>query len=183
MVVLRRTGRCGMSQEREERADVAAEAAPFGLDLSMAGIDRATRIAKSLFPDFEATIILVDEGNIWRSHNRRNASLEDDPAAATILAGGEMLWVEDAALDPRFSNHPLVAGPLHRRFYAGVPIRIADGSTPGVLCVVGPTPQAFNAVKASRLQDLADFVADDWARASAARASSLAEKERDTARA
>jgi PAS domain S-box-containing protein len=41
-------------------------------------------------------------------------------------------------------------------------------------------PRPYNAAKAARLQDLADFVADEWARAKAAQAHSEAQRERDT---
>ena len=52
-------------------SDTAREIAPFGLDLSMAVIDRATRIAKSLFHDVDANITFVKDGEIWRSLSRR----------------------------------------------------------------------------------------------------------------
>jgi len=170
-----------MDQSRGQ-PDTESETAPFGLDLSMAVIDRATRIAKSLFQNVDANITFVKDGATWRSLGRRQATLQDDPAA-DVLASGEMLWIEDATLNPQFVTNPMVVGPPHLRFYAGVPIRLADGSTPGVLFVVGDKPQAFNAAKASRLQDLADFIADDWVRANASRASSEAIRERDIARA
>jgi GAF domain-containing protein len=156
-----------------DQPNASLETAPFGLDLSMAVIDRATRIAKSLFLQVDANITFVKDGKTWRSLGRQQATLEHDPAA-DVLASGEMLWIEDAKENPRFADNPMVVGPPYLRFYAGVPIRLADGSTPGVLFVVGSEPQAFNAAKASRLQDLADFVADDWVRANASRASSQA---------
>ncbi len=39
----------------------------FGLDLSIAVFERATRLASSLFPGAEASVILVHQGQVWRS--------------------------------------------------------------------------------------------------------------------
>jgi GAF domain-containing protein len=86
-----------------------------------------------------------------------------------------LLWLEDARLDPRTCNEPLVLEPPHLRSWIAAPILLEDGALPGVLCVVNTQPQPFDASKAARLQDLADLVADEWARAKAAQAKSEAE--------
>jgi len=153
---------------------------PFGLDLSLAVFDRATRLAMSMFASAGASIILVHQGRIWRS---RYAELlpSEDPVTESILRGGELFWVEDGLTDPRFRDHPLVVGPPFLRFTVGVPIRLADASTPGVLSVSGLEPQSFDPKKAARLKDIADFVADEWARAQAVAAQARSLRERDQA--
>jgi signal transduction histidine kinase/CheY-like chemotaxis protein len=168
-------------QQSAGRQAGSPAATPFGLDLSMAVFDRATRIAKSLFAAADATIILIHEGVVWRSRFADGALPPEDPGAEAVLASGELLWVGDAKRDPRFVENALVVGPPFLRFYIGVPIRLADGSMPGVLCVAGMAPQAYDTGKAARLTDLADFVADEWARAQVARAHALSVHERDAA--
>ncbi|MFI4933824.1 MAG: ATP-binding protein [Caulobacterales bacterium] len=141
---------------------------PFGLDMSLAVFERATRLARGMFASADASVILIHEGRVWRSR-RANELPADDPFAEAVLASGELFWVEDGKLDPRFASHPLVTGPPHLRFNATVPISLRDGSRPGVLSVSGLEPQAFDPSKARRLKDLADFIADEWARAQSVR--------------
>ncbi|WP_293905199.1 ATP-binding protein [Phenylobacterium sp.] len=153
---------------------------PFGLDLSLAVFNRATRCARSLFEAADASIILVHEGQVWRSRYAGEFPVKD-PVAEAVLAGGELFWVEDGLMDPRVRDHPLVTGPPFLRFNAAIPIRLKDGATPGVLSVSGLVPQAYDAGKAARLEDLADFAADEWDRAQVARALSRSIEERDAA--
>ncbi|HUJ01998.1 MAG TPA: GAF domain-containing sensor histidine kinase, partial [Rhizomicrobium sp.] len=123
---------------------------------------------------------LVHRGEIWRS---RYADIlpSEDPFTEAVLAGGELSWVENGLTDPRYAHHPLVVGPPYLRFTVAVPIRLEDGSTPGVLSVSGQEPQLYDARKASRLKDIADFVADEWARAHAVAAQVQLLLERDQA--
>ncbi len=151
---------------------------PFGLDFSQAVCDRATRLAKTLFDALDAEIVLVNGDQIWRSRNRQIFD-GDDPAAKSVLQTGELLWIEDGRLDPRFADNTVVTGPLRLRFYAAAPIRLDDGTTPGVLAIAGHEPRAYDAILARRLQDLADFVADEWARAQATQAREASLRERD----
>jgi len=161
-------------------ADVVAslKPRPFGLDFSQAVCDRATRLAKTLFSALDAEIVLVSGDQIWRSRNRQIFD-GDDPAAKSVLATGKLLWIEDGRLDPRFSDNVVVTGPLQLRFYAAAPIRLDDGTTPGVLAIAGHEPRSFDPILAKRLQDLADFVADEWARAQATEARAASQRERD----
>ncbi len=153
---------------------------PFDPDLSMAVFDRTTRLARSMFESADASIILLHEGIIWRSRFADEFPTED-PVSKAALASGRLLWVEDGRLDPLVADNPLVIGPPFLRFSAAIPIRLPDGSMPGVLSVSGLTPQAYDARKAARLSDLADFVADEWVRARAARDVARSNRERDAA--
>jgi PAS domain S-box-containing protein len=159
---------------------------PFGLDISQAVCDRATRLAKSLFGALDSHIVLMSEGQVWRSRDFSGLSQRaygggpgNDSVANIVLETGELFWLGDAQQDPRFARNPLVTGFPHLRFYVAAPIRLADGSIPGVLALSGIDPKPYDAKLASRLQDLADFVADEWARAQVDRAREETRRERD----
>jgi signal transduction histidine kinase/ActR/RegA family two-component response regulator len=162
------------------QAEPTLNPTPFGLDLSMAVFDRATRIACSLFESAHASIILVHEGVVWRSRYAGDLPTED-PVAESVRASGKLFWVADGRTDPRFADSPLVTGPPYLRFNATVPICLRDGSRPGVLSISGLVPHAYDASKAARLKDLADFVADEWSRAQAALVHEQSVRERDAA--
>lgn len=142
--------------------------APFGLDLSLDVFDRATRFARGLFEDSDSTIVLVKDGVAWRSRFTDKLLPSRDRTAEMVIASGQNIWVEDTRLDPRFAENPMVVGPPHIRAWIGEPIRLADGSTPGMLAVYSTRPQPYVRASADRLSALAEFVADEWVRANAA---------------
>ncbi len=69
----------------------------------------------------------------------------------------EPLIVEDAALDPRFADNPLVTRAPHVRFYGGIPLRTSDGHALGTLCVLDSRPRTLSAEQLQVFQDLADL--------------------------
>ena len=157
-----------------------AEPCPFGLEISQAVCDRATRIAKTLFGALNAQVVFISGEEVWLSRDPERRVVQGAaPVASMVCATGEVLWVEDAPADPRFCANPSVTGPPHLRFYAAAPIKLADGSTPGILAVGGCEPKPYDASLATRLQDLADIIADDWDRTQAEKAREQSLRERD----
>jgi len=67
--------------------------------------------------------------------------------------------VPDALEDPRFADNPVVAGPIRVRFYAGVPLALADGTRVGTLCVADHRPRLLDDRQLEALRRLADLVA------------------------
>jgi PAS domain S-box-containing protein len=155
---------------------------PSGLEQSGPVFDRARRLAKTLFGDVEAAVVLVDEGGAWRSHDPDGRAPKDAPVARIAVEEGRLLWIGDASEDPRFRDRPNVTGAPHVRLYVAAPIRLEDGSIPGVFAVAGPDARAFDEGMAAGMQDLADFVADEWSRIQARLAREAARRETDVAR-
>ncbi len=143
---------------------------PFGVEISLASFHRATKLAKGLFKADDSVVILVQDGAHWRSRYPMGRFPPKDPAAEEVIRTGQLLWLQDARLEARFQNDPLVAGPPFLRGYVGAPITLADGTTPGALTVVSTRPIAYDAENAERLVALAAFVADEWERARLTRA-------------
>ena len=154
---------------------------PIGLEQSGPVFDRARRLAKTLFGAVDAQVVLISDGKAWRSHDPEGQLPNEAPAASIAVEEGRLLWVPDASLDPRFRDGLTVRGPRHIRLFVAAPLRLEDGSIPGVLAVASNSPRPFDADLADRLQDLADFVADEWSRVQAKLAREAARRESDGA--
>ena len=77
------------------------------------------------------------------------------------ILGQDMMTVEDARDDTRFSANPMVTGDPRIRFYAGCPLRGPDGHALGTLCVVDRTPRRLDAAQKKGLRALADIAEDE----------------------
>jgi diguanylate cyclase (GGDEF)-like protein/PAS domain S-box-containing protein len=104
-------------------------------------------------------VSLIDGERQWFKARVGLAAIEthrDAAFCAHAIAGREpMLIVEDAALDARFGDNPLVIGDPHIRFYAGAPIVTTDGHALGTVCVIDTEPRRLSASQARSLQALA----------------------------
>ena len=154
-------------------------AKPFDFDLSLEVCDRTTRLAKALFGAVDAQVILVKDGWVWRSRELQRYPL--GPGVGDVVKTGEPMWIADGLLDARFADADLVVKPPYLRFFAAHPIRLVDGTIPGVIAISGVEPRPYQAALAGRLADLAAFIADEWDRAQAAKAKAVIELERETA--
>ena len=125
--------------------------------------DHLTALAAQICGTPVALLGLIDENRQWfksavgfgRSQTQRALTF----CAHTLAADG-LLEVPDACLDPRFSDHPDVLATPPLRFYAGVPVRLDDGTLPGTLCVVDFRPRELTDLQREALARLADAAAE-----------------------
>jgi serine/threonine protein kinase len=124
-------------------------------------LDRVTALAARLFDAPISVVSVVDEDRTWlKSHY--GAELEQilhqvDLSASTTVHEAPIV-IEDAALDERVRDNPLVTGAFALRFYAGVPLRSLEGQAVGTLAVLDTRPHPVSEADVANLEDLAALV-------------------------
>jgi len=102
--------------------------------------DLIAQMAAMIFETPMATVSIVDTDRVWFLATQGLdgvSEIGDEPGlcASAILGAGPYV-VNDAAVDPRTLDHPLVRGELGLRFYAAAPIVTRDGHTLGTVNVL-----------------------------------------------
>ncbi|CAN5216073.1 hypothetical protein BH10PSE1_BH10PSE1_32610 [soil metagenome] len=110
-------------------------------------LKRATELAAALFDCPMSSVNLIDDDTQWllgrTGLDPCSTAREDAFCALTVeLPPGSVMVVENAALDPRFCNNPLVVGDPGIRFYAGALLTTSEGFNLGALCVIDTVPRA-----------------------------------------
>ena len=84
----------------------------------------------------------------------------DQSVCAHVLGQPDLLVIPDLSLDVRTRDNPLVTGAPLLRFYAGAPLRAANGEHLGSLCVIDvvPRPKGLTEDQAESLRALAGQV-------------------------
>lgn len=126
--------------------------------------NRIVTLAKRALRVPIALISLVDEERQWFKA-REGLSVQETPRSLAfcdhaIRRRGVMV-VEDARLDIRFRDNPLVTGEPGIRFYAGAPLITRDGQALGTVCVIDRVPRSFDDDEHATLTDLAAIVMDE----------------------
>lgn len=123
--------------------------------------DRITRLVCRLFDVTMSTVTFVDGHRQWFK-SRQGLGLAETDRKVSIcqlpIATGSALVVPDTTRDARFRDLPLVCAAPAIRFYAGVPIRSADGTAIGTLCAMDTKPRDFGSSDVDLLSDLARLV-------------------------
>jgi PAS domain S-box-containing protein len=127
--------------------------------------DALTRLAALSCDVPTATISLVDRTRQWfkavygdvPSETPREVSF-----CAHAIVGEGLFEVPDTLDDPRFDDNPLVTDAPHVRFYAGVPLRTADGLALGTLCVFDTVPRALDARARESLETIAQAIMEQF---------------------
>ena len=120
--------------------------------------DDLARLAARLCGTPIALVTLIDDQRQWFK-SAVGLDLRETPrdiAFCTHTIGAQDLFeVPDAADAPEFATNPLVTGPQHLRFYAGVPLTVEGGHALGSLAVLDRVPRRLTAQQRQDLWTLA----------------------------
>ena len=123
--------------------------------------DRIVDLAASILDTPIVAISLVEADRQWFLAGK-GLGVKETPRemafCAHTIAGDDVLVVPDALADDRFRTNPLVQSEPHIRFYAGAPLRSAEGHNLGTLCVIDRQPRQISETQRQQLQWLADLV-------------------------
>ncbi|EKO3708426.1 PAS domain S-box protein [Vibrio metschnikovii] len=128
---------------------------------SEARFDRITRLAQQIFSVPIALISLVDRDRQWFK-SRQGLDAQQTPREISFcghaILNSEVFVIENALIDQRFCDNPLVMEPPDIRFYAGAPLHSTKGYRLGTLCLIDSQPRSFSNKQRSMLKDLAATV-------------------------
>jgi len=123
--------------------------------------DRVVRFAAEQLDMPMALVSLVDGERQWFKSRIGLAQAEtsrDIAFCSHAILQEETFVVEDALLDPRFADNPLVTDGPRVRFYAGAPLSAPGGERVGTLCVLDRQPRQLGAVEKAVLEALRTLV-------------------------
>lgn len=119
--------------------------------------DDLAQLASQLCETPVAWISLVDHERQWLKA-KVGLAADTFPREHSFCAQGLLqsapLVVEDAQLDPRFQEHPLVSQPPRLRFFAGAPVISSEGSALGMIGVGDRESRTVNADQLGALTSL-----------------------------
>ncbi len=120
--------------------------------------DDIVKLASALCGTPISTVTLVDSGRQWF---KASVGMEDRETARDIAfcdhairQPEEIFVVNNATLDPRFADNPLVTGGPEIRFYAGMPLVGVDGEALGTVCVIDCQPRELTPAQYEGLRAL-----------------------------
>lgn len=123
--------------------------------------DRVAAFAAAEFDVPICVISLVDENRQWFKA-RVGVDVCETPRDVSFcghaLQQSDVLLIENALLDDRFHDNPLVTGDPFIRFYAGAPLMLPNGFVAGTLCVIDTKPRQVDAIDLAILGSLRDLV-------------------------
>src|ERR1700761_8380358 len=126
--------------------------------------DRIVRLASAATETPVALISLVDGKRQWFKA-RVGLPLEETPRehafCAHALLDDDVMVVEDATLDSRFADNPLVTQEDGIRFYAGAPLTTPEGYRLGTLCVIDHIPRRMDQRTRDLLKDMANIAVNE----------------------
>jgi PAS domain S-box-containing protein len=133
--------------------------------------DRVGRLARA-HARMDADVVLVGNQRTWRIGKDTDWVHSGGSATSftgAALASDEVMWVEDTLATPCWRDNPDVATDNGLRFFAGAPIRLANGHRIGVVCIADQAPHAYDPDLVAYLTDLAAIAANECDRCLARR--------------
>lgn len=153
------------AQDEAARLETLDRYALFS-DKSSETFDRVVELAAQFIGVPSSAISLLTSDKQWFLA-RKGIEPEETPRQIafcdhTIAQEDGLLVIDDAKLDPRFANNPLVTGPMGLRFYAGAALTVPSGQRLGALCVIDTKPRSLSGQERKVLAQLASIVVDEF---------------------
>jgi PAS domain S-box-containing protein len=126
--------------------------------------DRITALAARIFKVPISTVTLIDEDREWFKSCfglETRETVRGVAFCSHAILSDEVMVVPDARTDARFAGNPLVTGAPHIRFYAGAPLKTANGLNLGTLCIIDTKPRKITKASTTTLAGLATLVVDE----------------------
>jgi diguanylate cyclase (GGDEF)-like protein/PAS domain S-box-containing protein len=120
-----------------------------------------TKLASQICGTPIALISLIDENRQWFKANigleNATETHRDLAFCAHAILENNLFEINDATQDNRFQNNPLVTSDPNIRFYAGMPLTMANGLNIGTLCVIDREPRSLSQEQKNMLAGLAEI--------------------------
>lgn len=116
---------------------------PYVLVDGQAILNNLVKLASQVCGTEISLVTLLDRDVQWfkAKHGIDIDKTSRDVAFCNVaIEGKDILEVEDATNDSRFSDNPLVIAEPNIRFYAGAPVINSQGYPLGTLCVIDSKP-------------------------------------------
>jgi len=127
--------------------------------------DKIARMAQRVFNAPFAGISFVEGERQWFK-SKVGLPIADSSRDLSFcghaITSDDVLVVEDAVLDPRFAQNPIVLEDPHIRFYAGQPVKGPGGHNVGTLCIMDKQPREFSDEDLESLRDLGEMVEKEF---------------------
>ncbi|GAA3956563.1 PAS domain S-box protein [Allohahella marinimesophila] len=122
--------------------------------------DTLVQLAKTICDVPIALVSLIDQDRQWFKARCGIDATETERAISFCghaILQKEIFEVQDARLDERFAENPLVTGAPFIQFYAGVPLVSEHGHCYGTLCIIDAKTRTLEESKRSQLIQLGDL--------------------------
>jgi len=127
--------------------------------------ERFDKIVEFAAEEFEVPIALISLLDTDRQWFKAAVGLGDTCQTGRDISfcghaimRAEIMVIEDALLDERFHDNPLVTGAPHIRFYAGAPLILSNGLALGTLCIIDTKPRQLDPMSLAILSTLRSLV-------------------------
>jgi len=129
--------------------------------------ERFDRVVRFAADEFDMPIVLVSLVDAQRQWFKARVGMEacqkdrESSFCGHAIVQPQIMVVEDAHLDERFHDNPLVVGAPHVRFYAGATLQLPNGGIVGTLCMIDHQPRTLDAMDLAIFGSLRDLVVDE----------------------